>query len=367
MYNGILHNHGDTINPNCSTRCTCKQGRWDCQIKKCYADTCQAYTNGHFHTFDGTAYDYKGSCEYVLVTPCNNDDYTINVVQEVVKPGTVEIKRVIITIPDGTVVFQMGNDAVLVNGRKLEKYDGNAITTGEVLVQWIAGNVHATFEDTGINVFWDGLSGVQVTVQNTLRKSICGLCGFYNNKRNDDLRLSGTTTTTKDTEVFALSWLHGNTESNCKPVASTETCGPKAINRANATCSVLFSAPFDSCHSSVDPKPFHVNCISDYCNCSKTSRSSRIDCSCQVITNYVRACAQAGVSIENWTAHTQCSPKTCNGDRVHKECGPRCQLTCSNYESPPECAKDCAEGCFCPEGQVLNGGQCVASDTCNGK
>ena len=183
MYNGILHNHGDNINPNCSTRCTCKQGRWDCQIKKCYADTCQAYTNGHFHTFDGTAYDYKGSCEYVLVTPCNSDDYTINVVQEVVEPGTVEIKRVIITIPDGTVVLQTGKDAVLVNGRTLEKYDGNAITTGEVLVQWIAGNVHATFEDTGINVFWDSSSGVQVTVQNTLRKSLCGLCGFYHEPR----------------------------------------------------------------------------------------------------------------------------------------------------------------------------------------
>ena len=55
------------------------------------------------------------------------------------------------------------------------------------------------------------------------------------------------------------------------------------------------------------------------------------------------------------------------GQRVYSECGSHCQLTCSNFKSPPECTPDCAEGCFCPEGQVLNDGACVESvnaDTC---
>ena len=305
----------------------------------------------------------------MLASPCNNDDYTINIVQEAVKPGVVEIKRVIVRIPDGNIVLQTGRDAVLVNGRRLEKYDGNMVSTGEVFVQWIGGNVHATFEDTGINVFWDGSSGVQVSVQSSLRRGLCGMCGFYNGRRNNDLRLSGTTTATNDTERFALSWLrgNGNTESKCKPVASNETCARRALSRAVEACNSLQNAPFDSCHSAIDPQPYIASCISDFCNCTSTSRDGRDACACQVITNYVRACAQAGVSLENWVNQTRCSAKTCVGERVYKECGSRCQLTCSNYESPPECAKDCAEGCFCADGQVLKGGQCVDSDTCDGK
>ena len=305
----------------------------------------------------------------MLVKPCNNDDYTISVVQEAVKPGVVEVKRIIVRIPGGDVILQNGRDAALVNGRRLEKSDGNSLSTGEVLVQWIGGNVHATFEDTGIDVFWDGSSGVQVSVQNGLTRRICGMCGYYNGKSNDDLRLSGTSTTTDNTETFALSWLrgNGNTESNCKPVASTETCAARPRGRADEACKVLRNAPFSSCHSEVDPEAYIANCISDFCNCTKTSRTERDICACQVITNYVRACAQAGVALDNWVSQTRCTDKTCEGERVYKECGSHCQLTCSNYESPPECAKDCAEGCFCSDGQVLKDGQCVDTDVCDGK
>ena len=366
---GVVHDHGDIINPNCSTRCTCNRGTWECQLKKCYNDTCQAYTNGHFHTFDGTSYDYKGTCEYILVKPCNNDNYNIRVVQETVKPGVVEIKRIIVRIPGGDVILQTGRNAALVNGGQLEKYDGNILSTGEVLVQWIGGNIHATFEDTGIDVFWDGSSGVQVSVQGGLIGSLCGMCGYYNGRSNDDLRLSGTSTTTNDTETFALSWLHGsgNTESNCKPIASNKTCAARPRRRADEACNVLRNAPFDSCHSTVNPESYIANCIDDFCYCSKTSRTERDICACQVITNYVRACAQANVSLNNWVSQTRCGEKTCEGGRVYKECGSRCQLTCSNYESPPECAKDCAEGCFCSDGQVLKDGQCVDTDTCDGE
>ena len=369
LFDGVLHNHGDTINPNCTTKCKCNQGRWECSPKKCYSDTCQAYANGHFHTFDGTAYDYQGTCEYVLVKPCSNDDFTISIVQEALKPGVVEIKRVIITNQGRNIVLQTGRDAVVVDGRRLDKYDGNMITTGEILVQWIAGYAHATFEDSGIDVFWDGESGVQVSVQNTQRRKLCGLCGFYNGKNNDDLRISGTTTTTSDVKKFALSWLrgNGNTENKCKPVPSNEVCSKKDQRNADDTCNVLKNAPFTSCHSKVAVEPYVANCKSDFCNCTRTNRVHRDTCACEVITNYVRACAQAGVSLENWIGQTRCTAKTCVGKRVYKECGTRCQLTCSNYRSPPECSKDCAEGCFCPDGQVLKGGQCVNRDTCDGE
>ena len=45
-------------------------------------------------------------------------------------------------------------------------------------------------------------NGVQVSVANSLRRQLCGMCGFYNRRSNDDLRLSGTTQTTTDIERF---------------------------------------------------------------------------------------------------------------------------------------------------------------------
>ena len=104
-------------------------------------------------------------------------------------------------------------------------------------------------------------------------------------------------------------------------------------------------------------------------NCSERSRSNRDVCARKVITNYVRVCAQAGVSLGNWEAQTRCNDlqQTCTGKRQYKECGSRCQLTCSNYQSPPQCSKDCAPGCFCPDGQVLKGGACIDPKTCNGE
>ena len=369
MLDGVLHNHGDMVTPNCSTNCTCNQGIWECEAKKCYSDICQAYANGHFHTFDGTAYDYQGSCEYVLVTPCSNDDYTISVVQEAVSPGIVEIRRVIIRTTSGEIVLQTGSNAVIVGGRRLDQFDGNMMTIGEVLVQWIGGNVHATFESTGIDVFWDGKNGVQVSVQDGLRSRLCGMCGFYNGRSNDDLRLSGTTTTTSNIETFALSWLRGsgNTAENCRPEASDGVCGSRTLRWADGACDVLRSAPFDSCHSAVDPESYIANCKRDFCNCSATTRSGRDVCACDTITNYVRACTQAGRRLENWISQTRCSAPTCIGQRVYSECGSHCQLTCSNFESPPQCTPDCVEGCFCPKGQVLKDGACVDADTCDGE
>ena len=112
LCDGVLHNHSDNINLNCSTRCTGNQGRWECQLKKCNRDTCQAYTNGHFHTHT-ILYDCQGACEYVLVIPCNNNDYIINIVQETIKSSAVEIKRIIVRILSGDAILQFFKLAIM--------------------------------------------------------------------------------------------------------------------------------------------------------------------------------------------------------------------------------------------------------------
>ena len=194
---------------------------------------------------------------------------------------------------------------MLINGEEFRKFDGNMMSIGEVLVQWIGGYAHVTFEDTGIDVFWDGSNSIQVSVQKSLRKQLCGLCGFYNAKKSDDLRRRDNSKAS-NVDNFALSWLHGsgNTIDKCKPTGSDRSCAKNMQKNANKTCSALNNAIFGSCHSKINPQQYITNCIKDFCDCNRNDRKV---CACKVIASYARACAQAGVNVENWISQSKCS------------------------------------------------------------
>ena len=53
---------------------------------------------------------------------------------------------------------------------------------------------------------------------------------------------------------------------------------------------------------------------------------------------------------------------------VYQQCGSLCPATCDNMTAPTMCQEGCAEGCFCPDGQVTDSkGQCVESRLCPGQ
>jgi len=55
----------------------------------------------------------------------------------------------------------------------------------------------------------------------------------------------------------------------------------------------------------------------------------------------------------------------CSTGMVFQQCGSLCPQTCDNIEVP--CQGGCAEGCFCPDGQVLLDGECVDPFRCTGQ
>ena len=55
----------------------------------------------------------------------------------------------------------------------------------------------------------------------------------------------------------------------------------------------------------------------------------------------------------------------CPGDKVYKECGTACPITCENINDPPVvCPAMCVSGCFCPRGTVEHGKKCVKPAEC---
>ena len=49
----------------------------------------------------------------------------------------------------------------------------------------------------------------------------------------------------------------------------------------------------------------------------------------------------------------------------YQQCGPVCPQTCGNDAS--DCYSGCAEGCFCPNDEVLMDGKCINKTNCPGK
>jgi len=56
---------------------------------------------------------------------------------------------------------------------------------------------------------------------------------------------------------------------------------------------------------------------------------------------------------------------TCPSGMVYQQCGPSCPQTCDTNEDT-DCSGGCVEGCFCPIGQVLAYGHCIAIADCQG-
>lgn len=73
--------------------------------------------NFHFKTFDGDTYQFKGTCEYNLVSDCQSLVHQFSVhVKRTQDPDESKISRVSVTINDIAVV--MTEDLVTVNEEK---------------------------------------------------------------------------------------------------------------------------------------------------------------------------------------------------------------------------------------------------------
>lgn len=55
---------------------------------------------------------------------------------------------------------------------------------------------------------------------------------------------------------------------------------------------------------------------------------------------------------------------SCPGGSIYKSCGTRCPSTCLNISATDSCSSLPVEGCFCKEGYVLSGDNCVPESSC---
>jgi len=300
---GVQYTLGDVIQPNCTTRCTCQGGYFDCTPQVCLTggSVCYAFGDPHYISFDSHSFDFQGDCEYVLTKPCNNSDFSITASNTAINSYVSVTSAVRVILPvEGLEVHltRGGGGAITINGALISNTeDGIVFESNGIVVSRTGGHPYILLSvGFPVSIYWDGSHRVDISVSSSWQGQLCGLCGNYNNDVSDDFMLPDGSLTTSENE-FGSSWLYTNSSLQCGGLQPPPICPVSVMTAAQSRCNELMNSVFNVCNSVVDPMYFINSCILDYCLCGEEERE---DCYCNSLSTYAAACAFNGIFINNW-------------------------------------------------------------------
>ncbi|XP_068162266.1 alpha-tectorin-like [Antennarius striatus] len=318
---------------------------------------CSASGDPHYLTFDGKAYDFQGTCRYLLMALCNATEYphefSVEAENEPWLGLSVSITAAVYVTVSGYHVHMTGHTGVVeVNGIIIAlPANLNGVSIFKI------GSRTFVVSDYGPSVSYDGWSTVAIYVPSNYSERTCGLCGNFNGNPDDDFQTpSGMIVNTPD--EFGTSWKVGGSDT------CSDGCGsscPECTDDENAIaqCQVIQDndGPFSFCHEVVDPAPYFNDCVYDVC----VSGNEGQDLLCAAIKAYVSACQSASVRIFPWRHLTPCG-LDCPANSHYDLCGTDCGNNCVSPH--PACDLPCYEDCFCDEGFARSGTTCVPVENC---
>ncbi|MBN3317980.1 FCGBP protein, partial [Atractosteus spatula] len=330
--------------------------------------SCVAYGDPHYVSFDGHRFNFQGTCTYTLAKSCDSSGQLVGfaVEQENVKYGNQNVAvtmTVAVIVYDYVIAMSEGMRwFVFVNDVRYNlplSLDG-----GKITVNQRGGNI-VVRTDFGLQVFYDSMFYVRVTVPSTYRGKMCGLCGNYNSDGKDDLLLpSGAPATSVD--AFGKAWrvgmggVAGQCGEGCGDRCHVCERAKEAIYGQEDACGLIKSArgPFQACHSQVDPELYFQQCVFDVCALNGDKGTL-----CKTIQAYVAACQLAGADVKPWRTKTFC-PATCPANSHYELCADTCSSACASLVSRAPCSSRCFEGCECDQGFMADGDRCVSAEAC---
>ena len=261
-------------------------------------DTCIAYGDTHYRTFDGVAHDFQGKCEYVLVS---DNGRSFNVTARNVGQSVTYTRAVGISIRGVGRIRLEGDMSVWINDRELKTFPYYIINDGTA-IDLIIGGVRVKLGNSGLQVIWNGISTVQIISPVSLKGRLNGLCGQYDGNRSDDFTGPDGTIYSSSHE-FGLSWSVNGAERlildpdfNCtdsvQPPRHPCDINPQAKPAAQRYCKYINDpiGPYAPCHETVDPTAQFRSCMYDVCHCGGS-----VDCACTVVKAYESLCLELGV------------------------------------------------------------------------
>lgn len=164
--------------------------------------------------------------------------------------------------------------------------------------------------DFGLSVQYDWDQYLVVIVPESFKGKMCGMCGNFNGKKEDDLTTPSGTIAGSIPEL-GKSWrvpglpeealCHDECPGQCK---SCEGASWLTNLNAKVSCKIvtlLTKGPLHHCKSVIDPNVFYENCLYDYCIGKDVSNFL-----CQTAQIYTDACQQAGIRVYDWRGFLNC-------------------------------------------------------------
>ena len=303
IYEGVQYQDGEQIQPNCSTRCTCRQGQFQCEDQPCRNATCGCHGDPHCRSFDSRFFDFQGTCEYVLTQPCNTSEFSVIVRNDQCNTGVSCTEKVTVLVPDDDITIELdrGNGGtVTINGiLQPNNGDGIIMQSSRVTVLRSGGHPHVMLSMYGVSIFWNGARRVKVTVSRMWENRLCGLCGNFNYDMNDDFKMPNGSLALTAT-AFGDSWLYDDSSPDCNNRTVVTDCLRDCRNdiriAAESRCNIIMNQTiFSSCNAVINPSDYISSCMFDYC-CSDDPEGDL----CDNVAAYADDCTSRGVPPPNW-------------------------------------------------------------------
>uniref|UniRef100_A0A8C5RPL1 VWFD domain-containing protein n=1 Tax=Laticauda laticaudata TaxID=8630 RepID=A0A8C5RPL1_LATLA len=315
----------------CSTKCTCPSqgGQVTCfpdscphhyycgvqnGVPSCYPHTygvCRVHNDPHYNTFDKQTHHFMGTCTYTLAKVCANETglpyFNVEAKNEHRgNPSVSYVQRVLVEVYGHRIEILKGHkDQVLVDKvftrlsvRKLN----NALRVD------LNGRYVTLETDFGLIVSYDTDHSVEIRVPTTFFNKTCGMCGNFNNRRQDDSMMPDGEQA-KNSNELGNSWQVPNAEydpPDCKGPSIPEPCPSELKNlyETEAYCGQLTSSqgPLAVCHSAINPNSFFQSCVFDLCELNGSQEAL-----CGALEAYADACQRAGMKLPDWRNATSCS------------------------------------------------------------
>ncbi|XP_035385371.1 IgGFc-binding protein-like [Electrophorus electricus] len=323
----------------------------------------------HYRTFDGDYYNFMGNCTYIVAKNCHPDkehpEFEVQAMNE--RFGSTKgtyVSEVIIKVYGQTITI-VQHETGLVRISNSLWYLPISLANGRATL-WQSGLSLVMETDFGLLVQYDWEQYLLVKVPASFMGKMCGMCGNFNGKKDDDLTTpSGSLATS--IPALGKSWrvpgLPGEAYCTDDCTGQCNVCnGESWIERleAESFCqlvTLLTDGPLRDCKSLIDPKVFYENCLFDYCMGKGYKKFL-----CKTAQIYTDACQRAGIHVHDWRNLIGCPEPKCPANSHFDSCA--CPATCENPSPPADCKTKCVASCTCNDGFLWSGNTCVPKNQC---
>ncbi|NWV38253.1 OTOG protein, partial [Grantiella picta] len=322
---------------------------------------CRTWGQYNFETFDGLYYYFSGKSTYALVRHAELDEQSFSIQvnnDPECHSSPYSCKRSISLFFSGDEQIKMSSEVTYKGfGVKLPYVVGN------LHIQKLAGYFLVRHQ-YAFTLAWDGTSAVYIKMAPEYLGKTHGLCGNNNAIQQDDLETSYGKLT-DDVKEFVESWQENppqGTPDWDKSLLNEPPCLTQShefLQRAYALCDILLHPPFKQCHEYVSPLPFMASCTNDLCMSAVDNATW-----CRALTEYARACAQAGKPLHAWRVHFQQCVIACAAPLTYNECINCCPISCHQQSQCIGSELHCIDGCYCPDGLIYENELCVKPMDC---